>query len=42
MAKHDPDSPFLIGGFLDGDIIKSAEQKSWIREQMTFADLLNL
>ena len=42
MANHDPDSPFLIGGFLDGDIIKSAEQKSWIREQIAFTDFLNL
>ena len=42
MAKHDPDSPFLIGGFMDGDIIKSAEQKSWIREQISFDDFLNM
>lgn len=41
ILKHDPDSPFLIGGFLDGDIMKSAEQKSWIREQVSFDDFLN-
>ena len=42
MQKHDPNSPFLVGGFMDGDIIKSAEQKSWIREQISFDDFLNL
>jgi len=42
MAKHDPVSPFLIGGFMDGDIIKSADQKSWIREQISFDDFLKL
>ncbi len=38
MLKHHPDSPFLIGEFMDGDIIKSVEQKSWIREQISFDD----
>jgi len=38
MMQHNPDSPFLIGGFLDGDIIKSVEQESWIRRQISFLD----
>ncbi len=29
MVRHDPNSPFLIGGALLGDIVKIAEQKSW-------------
>ena len=36
MKKHDPFSPFLLGDFLDGDIIKAAEQESWIQRQVTF------
>ncbi len=36
MNKHDPFSPFLIGDFMDGDIIKAAEQESWIQRQVTF------
>lgn len=36
MGKHDPFSPFLIGDFMDGDIIKAAEQESWIQRQVTF------
>lgn len=28
-GRHDPRSPFLIGGPLPGDIIHQAEQKSW-------------
>ena len=30
---HDPDSPFLIGSYLDGDIIHDVPQASWIEEQ---------
>lgn len=40
MKEHDPFSPFLIGDFMDGDIIKSAEQESWIRWQLSIDDLL--
>ncbi|MFQ9893065.1 MAG: DUF1848 domain-containing protein [Emergencia sp.] len=40
MSHHDPHSPFLIGGFLDGDMIKSADQESWIRRQISFDDFL--
>lgn len=29
-AKHDDNSPFLIGGYLPNDIIKDAKQESWI------------
>ena len=40
LRRHDPDSPFLIGDFMDGDIVKAAEQKSWVRRQISFDDLL--
>lgn len=33
---HNPDSPFLIGGSLPGDIIHEARQKSWIDPQISF------
>lgn len=29
MARHNPDSPFLIGGGQSGDVIHDAQQKSW-------------
>ena len=40
IALHDPKSPFLIGSFLPGDIIRDAEQKSWRSGQgeFSFAD----
>lgn len=31
---HDPDSPFLIGGPLDSDIVKDAVQESFIDDQL--------
>ncbi|MCM1175608.1 MAG: DUF1848 domain-containing protein [Blautia sp.] len=34
--KHDPDSPFLIGGTMPGDVIHEAVQKSWLDRQMRF------
>lgn len=34
MRNHDPDSPFLIGGSMTGDVIHEAEQKSWIDPQL--------
>lgn len=34
MRKHDPSSPFLLGGSLPGDVIHEAAQKSWIDGQM--------
>ena len=39
IRAHDPSSPFLIGSFRDGDIIKSVEQESWINPQMSMLDL---
>lgn len=33
--RHDPKSPFLIGGHMPGDVIHEAEQKSWIDGQLT-------
>lgn len=35
MKRHDPKSPFLIGGAMPGDIIHVADQKSWIDGQMS-------
>ena len=32
--KHDPNSPFLIGNAMPGDVIHEAEQRSWIDRQM--------
>ncbi len=32
--KHDPSSPFLLGGSLPGDVIHEAQQKSWIDRQV--------
>ncbi len=32
--RHDPSSPFLIGGYQQSDIIHEAVQKSWINGQM--------
>lgn len=29
VARHDPESPFLVGGFLPGDTIRDADQESW-------------
>lgn len=34
MRKHDPASPFLVGGNMTGDVIHKAQQKSWIDRQM--------
>ena len=34
MRKHDPASPFLLGGNMPGDVIHEAKQKSWIDRQM--------
>ncbi len=35
MARHDPMSPFLIGGQMPGDIIRHAEQYSYIDGQLS-------
>ncbi|MCQ2491818.1 MAG: DUF1848 domain-containing protein [Lachnospiraceae bacterium] len=34
LRNHDPDSPFLLGNLLPGDVIREAEQKSWMDYQM--------
>ena len=34
MRKHDPASPFLLGGNMPGDVIHEAKQKSWMDGQM--------
>lgn len=34
MRKHNPRSPFLIGGELPGDVIHEAEQRSWVDNQL--------
>ena len=34
MRKHNPDSLFLIGGYMPGDIVREAIQKSWIDRQI--------
>lgn len=34
MRKHDPGSPFLLGGNLPGDRIREARQESWIDRQL--------
>ena len=36
MKKHNPKSPFLLGGSMPGDVIHDAVQKSWIDGQMRF------
>jgi len=35
MRLHDANSPFLIGGFKDWDIIKEAKQESYIDGQLS-------
>ncbi|WP_026882072.1 DUF1848 domain-containing protein [Clostridium akagii] len=35
MKKYNPNSPFLIGGNMEGDIVKDARQESFIDGQMT-------
>lgn len=35
MARHDPTSPFLIGGQMPGDIIRHAEQYSYVDGQLS-------
>ena len=37
-AQHDSASPFLIGSFQEGDVIKDARQVSWRDEQMSLFD----
>ena len=36
MRRHDPASPFLIGGPLPGDEVRDANQQSWLDGQLSF------
>lgn len=36
MANHDPQSPFLIGNAMAGDMIKAAKQVSYVDGQLSF------
>lgn len=39
MKRHNPESPFLLGELLPGDVIRDAEQYSWIDgQQSLFGD----
>ena len=40
MSRHDKNSPFLIGTFQEGDVIKDAKQVSWKNRQMSIFDLI--
>jgi hypothetical protein len=35
MRKHNPNSPFLLGGSLPGDVIHQAKQESWLDNQLS-------
>jgi hypothetical protein len=35
VAHHDPDSPFLIGGAREGDIVRESRQKSYLDRQIS-------
>jgi len=35
MKRHNPKSPFLIGGNINGDVVKEARQESFIDNQIT-------
>lgn len=34
MRRHDPRSPFLIGGHMEGEVIREASQESWLDGQL--------
>ncbi len=36
MARHDPESPLLIGHLMPGDEVHEVKQESWVDRQMTF------
>lgn len=36
MRRHDPESPFLIGGPMPGDRVHDARQQSWLDGQLAF------
>ena len=35
MKRHNPESPFLLGDSMPGDVVHEAQQKSWIDGQLT-------
>lgn len=35
MRKHNPESPFLLGNHMPGDVVHEAKQQSWIDGQMS-------
>ncbi|MCR5769954.1 MAG: DUF1848 domain-containing protein [Butyrivibrio sp.] len=37
--NHDPASPFLIGGYMEDDIIHEVREKSWADDQLSLFDL---
>jgi DNA repair photolyase len=37
LRRHDPSSPFLIGGPQPGDVVRDARQESWVTEQLSFS-----
>lgn len=39
MRRHDPNSPFLIGGSMPGDVVRDAKQESWIDPQLRMEGL---
>lgn len=39
FRMHDPESPYLIGGPVKGEVIHDAHQVSWIEHQMSIFDL---
>jgi DNA repair photolyase len=36
MLKHNPKSPFLLGGAMNGDKVHEARQESWVERQLSF------
>lgn len=38
LLRHNPASPFLLGGFLPGDEIRDARQESWADRQISMFD----
>ena len=39
LSAHDPNSPFLIGNYMEGDVIHEVEQRSWIDPQISIYDI---
>lgn len=41
MARHDPESPFLIGHDMPGDRVHQAQQRSWLEDQISMLELFS-